>query len=131
MPTRSQRNTLSILGVPVTMTALTVLGIAACGSSASHPAASTAQTGVGGTQICRELNTWAKKAETEDAPRLNAQLTHDETEAADLELGSDLASLGQALQTSNSLAIFPGSGQVAALEADCQGFGVTLSGFNS
>ena len=131
MPTRSQPHAFIFPGVSVALTVFTALGICGCSNPVSYRSTATKSAGVGGVQICRNLNTWARVAENEDAPRLNTQLTHNETDAADPALGGDLASLGQALETSNSLAIFPGSEEVAALQADCKGFGVTLSGFNS
>jgi hypothetical protein len=131
VPTRNQPRAFIFPGVSVALALFMVLGICGCSNPVSYRSTATKSAGIGGVQICRNLNRWARVAENEDAPRLNTQLRHDEADAADPALGDDLASLGQALETSNSLAIFPGSEEAATLQDDCKGFGVTLSGFNS
>ena len=115
---------------------LAALAIAGCGSPAAHHHASAssepaALTNAQGATICTELNSWAQTANNQDQPRLSTQLAKAGTAAAGTELGSDLVSFGDDLQTSNSLALEPGppgdEQPVQMVEADCKTYGVTFN----
>jgi hypothetical protein len=125
-------------------TSLLLLGMAACGRASPVPASGTpapvstssavaALTYAQGQSICNDLNTWAQTAENQDMPRFNAQLEQDQAEAmsADSQLGTDLASFDDDLQSENSDALLPGppgdEQPVQQLETDCQAYGVTFT----
>lgn len=73
---------------------------------------------------------WLKKAENQDMPRFSSVMETDETEAQGTQLGDDLQTLDDDLQTLNSVALLPQvPGQpsdVQVLQTDCQGYGVAV-----
>lgn len=119
------------------VTVLVAVTLSACGSRSSNaPAHSAATTVPGlttaqGVSICNDLQAWYNVAYTEDMPRFNATMQADEQEAQGTQLGSDLSTLDNDLQSENSAALDagpPGDPQdMQILEQDCATYGVTVS----
>ncbi len=118
------------------------LVVSACGSSLPNtpsPAASSVTsapassslTSAQAARICNDLQAWWKIAFNEDTPRFNATIQADEHQANGTQLGSDLTTLDNDLQTENTDALLPGPpgqpGDMQVLAQDCQAYGVTLS----
>ena len=115
------------------------LAVGACGSSSSsspaHPVAAAsappALTSSQGASICNDLNAWWKVAYNEDMPRFDATMDADEQQAQGTQLGDDLSTLDNDLQSENSAALDPGPPgdpqDMQIIEQDCTAYGVTVS----
>lgn len=116
---------------------IAALAVAACGSSPAsapaHAAATTAPalSGTQGANICNDLQTWWNVAWNEYTPRFDATMQADEQEAQGTQLGADLSTLDNDLQTENGAAFDPGPPgdpqDMQILEQDCGAYGVTVS----
>lgn len=118
-----------------------VATLTACGSSSSSssppsslaaPASSSpsAITAAQGTKICQDLAAWSQVAQNEDQPRFTQTLTNDTTTAGDSQLGQDMTSMANDLQSENSLVLEPGppgsSSDAQILAQDCSQYGVPI-----
>jgi len=135
-PVKRRRNlALSAIAAAIVAAGAVVTLLLTLGGTPHHPAAAasraTALTYAKAAAICNELNTWAQTAGNRDQPRFSAQLNQDETEAANTQLGNDLVTFGDDLETSNSLALEPGppgdEQPVQMVESDCLSYGVTFT----
>ena len=120
--------------------AAAVATLTACrGSSPSSPAPSLAApassspsgiTAAQGTKICQDLAAWSQVAQNEDQPRFTQTLTNDTTTAGDSQLGQDMTSMENDLQSENSLVLEPGPpgspSDAQILAQDCSQYGVPI-----